>query len=94
MAVITLAASAQFPRVTAAHASIVDAPGPASYPIAGYSWALVRSRLADTTHRRAVAALFRWVVTAGQRYAAAAHYVPLPASVQAEANRALDRIAP
>jgi len=89
-----LAAASQFPRVTAAHASIVDAPWTASYPIAGYSWALVRSRLADKTHRRAVAALFRWVVTPGQRYAAAAHYVPLPAAVRAEANRALDRIAP
>lgn len=89
-----LAAAAQFPGVTAAHASIVDAPGATSYPIAGYSWALIRSRLADAAHRRAVAALFRWIVTVGQRYAAAVHYVPLPTPVQGVANRALDRIAP
>jgi len=89
-----LAAATQFPRVTAAHASIVNAPGATSYPIAGYSWALIRSHLADTAHRRAVAALFRWIVTAGQRYAAAVHYVPLPTPVRGVANRALDRIAP
>lgn len=74
--------------------SIVDAPGPDSYPVAGYTWTIIRSHLADAARRRAVAALFSWVVTTGQRYTAKLRYVPLPPAVQAVAQRALGRIAP
>jgi len=88
-----LAAAARFPHVTAQHYSIVDAPGATSYPIAGYTWVVLRSHLADRVHRRAVGALLRWLVTTGQQDARATHYVPLPPSVQVVAEQALSQIA-
>jgi phosphate transport system substrate-binding protein len=83
-------AALQFPHVSAAAYSIVDAPGWLSYPIVGYSWVLLRQR--PRRDAAALVRLFRWLVTNGQVYAAQLNYVPLPRTVQAEALTALQGI--
>lgn len=58
-------------------AVFVNAPGPASYPISGFSWVLVdRARVS-----RPLADLLTWMVHDGQRLAAPLSYAPLPAPV-------------
>ena len=79
------AAAAAFPYVDADHFSIVDAPGATSYPIAGYSWALVRAHQTNREQGRGMLDLLRWIVTTAQGYATALNYVPMPAQAQAQA---------
>lgn len=57
---------------------IVDAPGPPSYPISGFSWVLVSKNLADTPSNRALAELLWWMVHDGQGSAKPLNYAPLP----------------
>jgi phosphate transport system substrate-binding protein len=84
------AAAAQFPHVSAKTFSIVNAPGRTSYPIAGYSWVLLRQH--PRHNGAALVQLFHWTVTSGQSYAAQLNYVPLPKAVQLQALQALNRI--
>jgi phosphate transport system substrate-binding protein len=57
---------------------LTDAPGADSYPITATSFILVRKRLPDHTHTRALLQLFEWALTHGQPQAASLGYVPLP----------------
>ncbi len=84
------AAAAQFPTVSAQNFSIVNAPGAGSYPIAGYSWVLLRQH--PHAHASDLVSLFRWTVTSGQQYAGKLNYVPLPDNVQKVATSALSTI--
>lgn len=85
------AAAAQFPAIDYRNFSIVNATGPASYPISGYSWILLRRQPARSANE--LIALFKWLATTGQQYAGALNYVPLPPSLQQEALSALANIA-
>lgn len=76
------AAAAQFPQVSAAHYLLVDAPDRASYPIASYSWVLLRQRPIRAGTGSALVYLFRWLVTSGQQIAANRGYVPLLPAAQ------------
>lgn len=58
--------------------SIVNAPGHESYPISGFTWALVYRDHPNTLLGRNLANLMWWVVHDGQQYAARLHYAPLP----------------
>jgi phosphate transport system substrate-binding protein len=84
------AAAARFPHVSAKTFSIVNAPGWTSYPIAGYSWVLLRQH--PQRNGAALVQLFHWTVTSGQSYAAQLNYVPLPNAVQMQALQALNRV--
>jgi phosphate transport system substrate-binding protein len=86
------AAAAQKPSITPADFSIVDQPGASSYPISGYSWALVYTHHTGQTKGRALVSMLDWLTHRGQAYAAAASYVPLPPRVQQLAHRMLQRI--
>ena len=70
--------AARKPGITAADFSIVNQPGAASYPISGYSWALVYTRQPDQATGQALVAMLDWLTHAGQAYAAPNGYVPLP----------------
>lgn len=83
------AAASKFPNVNAQNFSIVDATGVHSYPIAGYSWALLPGKGAS----KAMVALFQWIVTGGQSYASKVDYVPLPSGVRQNARTKLNSIA-
>lgn len=64
---------------------ITDPPGPAAYPISGFTWILVRQEQADRRRGQALAEFLWWATHAGQQYAEPLHYAPLPL-------RLLDRI--
>ena len=64
-------------------ALFVNAPGDATYPISGFSWALVFQNQADASKGQAVIALLKYLVTTGQSNSTALFYAPLPPSVQA-----------
>ncbi len=80
------AAASQFPNVSYTNFPIVNAPGSASYPICGYSWALVYQKQTNQSHGIALGKLFDWVTNTGQGQAAAIGYAPLPANIQALAH--------
>ena len=84
------AAAAQFPRVSDKNFSIVNAPGKMSYPIAGYSWVLLRQQ--PKNNAQALVKLFRWTVSTGQMYASGLNYVALPSNVQQQAQSALNGV--
>jgi len=84
------AAAAQFPHVSSKTFAIVNAPGRTSYPIAGYSWVLLRQH--PRRNGAVLVQLFHWTVTSGQTYAAHLNYVALPTAVQLQALQALNGI--
>ncbi len=84
--------AAQKPAITPADFSIVNEPGAASYPISGYSWALVYTRQASKATGQALVTMLDWLTHDGQAYAAANGYVPLPPQVQQLARTMLQQI--
>jgi phosphate transport system substrate-binding protein len=83
------AAAAQKPDITPADFSIVNQPGASSYPISGYSWALVYARQPNQATGHALVSLLDWLTHTGQAYAAATSYVPLPPRIQQLARTTL-----
>jgi phosphate transport system permease protein/phosphate transport system substrate-binding protein len=65
--------------------TLLDAPGPDSYPIASFSYFLLYKELStniDSMEKaRALAEFINWAITDGQQFASPLHYVPLPESV-------------
>jgi phosphate transport system substrate-binding protein len=54
------------PDITPGSFSIVNEPGPASYPICGYSWVLLSARQPSQAEGKAITALFGWLTHAGR----------------------------
>ena len=75
------AAASQFPDVTPAHFSIVNAPGKDSAPITGFSWIMLYKDQADKTKGTALVDLLYWLVKDGQQYASSVQYADLPAGI-------------
>ena len=86
------AAAAQKPDITPADFSIANQPGASSYPITGYSWALLYTRQADQATGQALVTMLGWLTYDGQACAAANLYVPLPAQARQLAAAALARV--
>ncbi len=84
--------AAQRPAITSSDFSIVNQPGADSYPISGYSWALIYTRQPSQATGQALVAMLDWLTHDGQAYAAANGYVPLPAQVQQLARTMLQQI--
>jgi phosphate transport system substrate-binding protein len=76
------AAAAENKNVSPTNFSITDSAGDTSYPIAGFSWIIVKKSYADASKGKAVAFLFKWLVTDGQQYGKDLQYAPLPQQVQ------------
>jgi phosphate transport system substrate-binding protein len=82
--------AAQKPYITTVNFSIVDQPGAASYPISGYSWALIYQLQPNATTGKALVDILDWLShTPGQAVAGTLGYVPLPANIQALARSTL-----
>jgi phosphate transport system substrate-binding protein len=80
--VTAAAASATFAPNTDFRVSITDAPGADAYPIASFTWLLVKPDMADAAKARSLKAFLEWMVTdEAQQMAAQLHYAPLPAPV-------------
>ena len=86
------AAAAQKPDITTTSFSIVNQPGASSYPISGYSWALVYTHQPDQARGQALVTMLDWLTHDGQAYAAANSYVPLPAQVRQLASAMLQQV--
>lgn len=84
--------AAEKPRITATDFSIVNEPGADSYPICGYSWALVYAHQPSPTRGRTLAALLTWLTHAGQKYAVADGYVQLPPQIQQLAQTTIQKL--
>ena len=84
--------AAQKPSITPTDFSIVNQPGAASYPISGYSWALIYTHQPDQATGQALVAMLDWLTHNGQAYAAANSYVPLPSQIQQLARTMLQQI--
>jgi len=74
--------AAQKPAITPTDFSIVNQPGPDSYPISGYSWALIYTHQTSQATGQALVTMLDWLTHNGQAYAAANGYVPLPSGIQ------------
>jgi phosphate transport system substrate-binding protein len=59
--------------------SLTDARGVDAYPIAGFTWFLVRAEQPDAAKRRALVRFLSWAIRDGQRLAPDLLYAPLPA---------------
>ena len=68
--------AAQKPTITPTDFSIVNQPGARSYPITGYSWALVYAHQPSQATGQQLVILLDWLTHPGQSYAAATRYVP------------------
>ncbi len=84
--------AAQKPAITPTDFSIVNQPGPGSYPISGYSWALVYTHQQNQAAGQNLVTMLDWLTHAGQAYAAANGYVPLPPQIQQLARTMLQQI--
>jgi phosphate transport system substrate-binding protein len=76
------AAAAQNTSVSPTNFSITNEPGADSYPISGFSWLIVKTSYSDANKGKAVAYLFKWLVTDGQSVGTSLQYAPLPSAVQ------------
>ena len=63
-----------------------------SYPITGYSWALVYAHQPSQARGQALVSLLDWLTHAGQAVAAKNGYIPLPAGVQQLARTTLQQV--
>jgi phosphate transport system substrate-binding protein len=84
--------AAQKPVITPTDFSIVNQPGTSSYPVSGYSWALVYTRQTSQATGQQLVGMLDWLTHDGQAYAAAHGYVPLPAQVRQLALTMLQQV--
>jgi phosphate transport system substrate-binding protein len=94
LATVTAAAEQELGDSTDFRVSITDAPGAQAYPIASFTWLLVRrSGLADSTKQAGLEAFLGWMVgPEAQRMAADLGYAPLPMPVIERVQRELDAL--
>jgi phosphate transport system substrate-binding protein len=86
------AAAAQKPRITPTDFSIVNQPGADSYPISGYSWALISTHQTSQATGQKLVAMLDWLTHDGQASAAANGYVPLPSQARQLAHTMLQQV--
>jgi len=80
--VTAAAGSATFAPDTDYRVSITNAPGADAYPIASFTWLLIKPSLADPTKAKHVNDFLKWMLAPeAQRIAADMDYAPLPVSL-------------
>ena len=72
--------------------SIANQPGANSYPITGYSWALIYTHQPNQARGQKLVTMLDWLTRDGQAYAAANGYVPLPPQIRQLAHAMLQQI--
>jgi phosphate transport system substrate-binding protein len=66
------------PRWNSFSASLTNAPGAESFPIASFTWIYLRSQSSDASRTAALRNLLDWIYTDGQHFAAQEGYSELP----------------
>ena len=72
--------------------SITNAPGPASYPIASFTWLLIPAQIPDAAKRDAITGFLKWMLNEGQNYNEGLSYSRLPKPVIAKELKAISQI--
>jgi phosphate transport system substrate-binding protein len=72
--------------------SIVDAPGPGSYPISSFTWILVYQRQQDPAKGKKLVDFLDWALSEGQTEASPLDYAPLPAEMSTSVRARLKTI--
>lgn len=72
--------------------SITNAPGKKAYPIASFTWLLIPSKIPNAGKAKTVKDFLKWMLTTGQKEAAAMSYAPLPKEVVAMEMKQIDMI--
>jgi phosphate transport system substrate-binding protein len=94
---------ASFASVTAAAAAVKDMPadfrvsitnemGPDVYPISSFTWLLIPSEIKDAAKKKSITDFIAWMLTTGQKDAAALSYAPLPQAVVAKEQKQIAMI--
>ncbi len=76
------AAAAANTNVSPTNFSITNGAGDTTYPIAAFSWVILRTAYPDAPKGKAVAYLFKWLVTDGQKDGTDLQFALLPTAVQ------------
>src|SRR5262249_12309524 len=71
---------------------LTNSSNPNAYPIASFTWMLVRQHQADPARGEALVDFLDWAVAAGQTYCAELQYAPLPPSAVAKAQALINAI--
>jgi phosphate transport system substrate-binding protein len=80
--VTAAAAGIKLPKDTDFRVSITNAPGAEAYPIASFTWLLVKKDNKDSAKAKLIKDFLAWMITPeAQKMAANLHYAPLPAPV-------------
>jgi phosphate transport system substrate-binding protein len=80
--VTAAAAGANLAKDTDFRVSITNAPGAQAYPIASFTWLLVKKDNKDPAKAKLIRDFLSWMITPeAQKMAADLHYAPLPAPV-------------
>ncbi len=72
--------------------SITNPPGPASYPVASFTWLLIPAQISDTAKRDAIKGFLKWMLNEGQNYNEGLSYARLPKPVIAKELKAISQI--
>jgi phosphate transport system substrate-binding protein len=73
-------------------ASIVNAPGAASYPVSGFTWLLAYEKMTDMPKAIALTRLMWWCMTDAQRLSGELGYAPLPPEIVARGQEFVKKI--
>jgi phosphate transport system substrate-binding protein len=71
---------------------VTDPEGDDTYPIATYTWLLVKKKYEDKAKADALKKLLTWCLNEGQALSPTLHYIALPAPVAAQVNKAAETI--
>jgi len=88
--VTAAAASAQIPDDF--RYSLTNPSGPDAYPIAGTTWLLIPVNPSDKSRQKVVVDFANWILTAGQSFAPALHYAPLPPALVTRVQQSLAQL--
>lgn len=80
------------PRWSNFSASLTDAPGADSFPIASFTWIYLRSKPTDSSRTAALGDLLDWVYTDGQQFALQEGYSELPAPLLAAVRKKIKEL--
>jgi phosphate transport system substrate-binding protein len=90
---VTAAAAADASQIPADfRVSITDAAGGNSYPLSSFTYLLVYTHQTDPTKGKALVGFLGWMLSAGQQYAPALYYAPLPSSLLAREKAQIGKI--
>jgi phosphate transport system substrate-binding protein len=72
--------------------SITNAPGRDAYPIASFTWLLVRKNSNDPVKGQELAVFLHWMIDAGQPVAESLGYAPIPGKLAVQVKKMIAQL--